>query len=301
METELFEELYLAGCQIRLNAELSEYTTIKIGGPAQAIVFPQTTEAFIKALNILKGREIQYKILGGGSNVIPPKSFHGIVVSTKALTGIEFSGNQVAFDCGMSVRRLLRLVASRGLSGLEFLSGLPGSLGGALFMNAGAFGGEIGNLVEEVTVLGNDLNVRSLKAEEIEFSYRHSSLRDYVILGAILKFDYAKPEKVIREMELVLKRRLEKQPLDQPSAGSTFKRPRNDFYVGTTIEALGLKGLRVGGVEISRKHAGFIVNRGNATQEDVVRLIEKVQELVYLTYDVKLETEVEIWKGGSYA
>ncbi|OAA30074.1 UDP-N-acetylenolpyruvoylglucosamine reductase [Kosmotoga arenicorallina S304] len=301
MDTELFEKLYLAGCQILPDVKLSEYTTIRIGGPARAVIFPQNLDAFIDTLSILAEKNEHYKILGGGSNVVPPDEYKGIVVSTRALTGAKFSGNRAVVDCGLGIQRLIRLAASHGLSGLEFLSGLPGSLGGALFMNAGAFGGEIGDLVEEVAVLDDGFNIKLLKAEEIEFSYRSSSLSNYVILNATLKFSYAQPEKVLKEMEHILKRRLEKQPLDQPSAGSTFKRPRKDFYVGTTIDALGLKGLRVGGAEISRKHAGFIVNRGKATQEDVVRLIERVREIVYSTYNVKLETEVEIWKGGSYA
>ncbi|AKI98057.1 UDP-N-acetylmuramate dehydrogenase [Kosmotoga pacifica] len=300
MKEQLFKSLYLAGCDVRLGEKLSQYTTIRIGGPAKAVVFPQTVSAFIDSLNILKEAGESYKILGGGSNVVPPPEFNGIVVSTRFLTGYETVDNRVTAECGITMRRLLRILVAEELSGLEFLSGLPGSLGGALFMNAGAFGGEIGSFVEEVTVLDDNLNLKILRADEIEFSYRYSSLQKYVILKAVLRLRHAPKEKIRKEMERILRRRLEKQPLDLPSAGSTFKRPREDFYVGTTIDALGLKGLRIGGAEISTKHAGFIINRGNATQEDVKMLIEKIQGLVFSAYGVKLEPEVKLWKGGSY-
>ncbi|ACR78986.1 MULTISPECIES: UDP-N-acetylmuramate dehydrogenase [Kosmotoga] len=297
LNNKLFRKLYLSGCEIKLDESLANYTTIRIGGRVDAVVFPMTIQAFSKCLEVLKAHSVPFKILGGGSNVVPPKSFNGIAVHTRYLANVRISGNKITAECGVPLRRVLDIAAEGGLSGLEFASGIPGTLGGALYMNAGAFGGEMSQVVESVSVLDDNLKPKKLSVEEIGYGYRQSLFKKngLTILSATLSLHEGKPEKIREKMQEILSKRLEKQPIHLPSAGSVFLRPKPDFYVGSTIDKLGLKGLRVGGVEVSRKHAGFIVNVGGGTQRDLVELIEKIKARVYEKTGVILQTEIDIW------
>ena len=297
LSNELFQKLYLSGCEIRLDEALSNYTTIRIGGKADAIVFPMTVQAFRTCLEILRIRSVPFRILGGGSNVVPPDRFNGVIVHTRYLTNIRISGDKITAECGIPLRRILDIAAESGLAGLEFASGIPGSFGGAIYMNAGAFGGEVAQLVESVDILDDNLELRRLFLEEIGYGYRQSLFKrsNITILSATLSLHKGDPKKIRKKMLEILSKRLEKQPIQHPSAGSVFLRPKPDFYVGSAIDKLGLKGLRVGGVEVSRKHAGFIVNVGNGTQRDLIELIEKIKARVYEKAGVVLQTEIDIW------
>lgn len=297
LNNKLFQKLYLSGCEIRFDESLANYTTIRIGGRVNAVAFPMTLQVFLKCLEILNTHSVPFKILGGGSNVVPPNSFNGVIVHTRYLTNVDISGNRITAECGIPLRRVLNLAAEAGLSGLEFASGIPGTLGGALYMNAGAFGGEISQVVESVDVLDDTLKPRKLSVEEIGYGYRQSLFKNngLTILSATLSLHKGEPKKIREKMQDILSKRLEKQPIQFPSAGSVFLRPKPDFYVGSTIDKLELKGLRVGGVEVSRKHAGFIVNVGGGTQKDLIELVEKIKSRVYERTGVVLQTEIDIW------
>ena len=297
---EIFEKLLELGADVRLKEPLANHTSMKLGGPVDYLVFPNDQESFVESIGFLNECDIPWRIMGFGTNLIVEDGEHpGAVLKTERLTSIHFKGSEVVAECGISLKRLCRLCALEGLSGLEFAYGIPGSLGGAIYMNAGAYGGEIGEVVKEVLVFDGKES-RWISGVELSFGYRESLLKKekLIALKAVLKLKRDDPQKVQGRMIDFLRRRIEKQPLDLPSAGSIFKRPRKDFYVGKAIESLGLKGYRVGGAEISRKHAGFIVNIGGAKFEDILKLIDLVKREVKRNYDVVLETEVEIWRSS---
>ncbi len=279
-------------CKFLFNEPLSLHTSMRVGGPAKIFAEPKTIESFICCFKQFPGA----KILAKGTNVIAPDEGVEVVISTLGLKNIEWKDNLLICEPGVTLHNLCRLTAEYGLSGLEFAYGIPGTVGGAVYMNAGAYGGEIGNLVEFVEVFDGE-KVLVIDREELSFSYRWSVLQEkkWVILKIGLRLNRDDPRAISERMESILKKRIEMQPLDMPSAGSVFKRPKPDFYVGKAIESLGLKGYRIGGAEISKKHAGFIVNSGNATANDVKALIEFIQKKVEEAYGVQLEPEVEIW------
>ncbi len=253
---------------------------------------PESLEEFLCALKLFP----EAKLLGKGTNVLAPDEGVDVVISTLGLNNFRFDGNLLVSEAGVPLSRLCIESAQRGLSGLEFSYGIPGTIGGAIFMNAGAYGGQMADVVEWVECFDGE-HVRVLHRAQLEFSYRNSVFkkRNWVVLRACLSLTKSDAEVVRSKMEEIMKRRLETQPLDLPSAGSFFKRPRNDFYVGKAIEQLGLKGYRVGDAQISTKHAGFIVNVGSATAKDVIALAQTVKELIEKHFNVVLEPEVDIW------
>ena len=296
--TDCFDILYSLGADVRLNEPLKWHTTIRVGGPARVFVQPYSVESLAEIVSFLKSEAIEFRIIGGGSNIICPARFEGVVVSTKNLNLMKSEGERVFVQAGTSVNTLIWHCLSEGLTGLEFLTGLPGSVGGAILMNAGAFGGELGNRVARVTYLDESNRAREIDGKAAGFSYRSSIFRssNKIILGAEFALRRGEKLEISRRMSEILAKRLEKQPLQYPSAGSVFMRPRPDFYVGSFIEKLGLKGFRVGDAEVSEKHAGFIVNKGDASQEDVLSLIEVIKQKVREAAGVDLGTEIEIWK-----
>ncbi|MBN2220191.1 MAG: UDP-N-acetylmuramate dehydrogenase [Kosmotogaceae bacterium] len=296
--TDYFASLYLSGADVRLEEPLEWHTTIRIGGPARVFVSPYSVESLSEALYLLKSEELPYKIIGGGSNVICPDRYEGVIVSTRNLNLLRSDGVKVFAQAGTSINSLIWHCLAEGLTGIEFLTGLPGSVGGAILMNAGAFGGEIGDRVNRVSYLDGRGKVIDVDSKNAGFSYRNSIFKSVggIVVSAEFLLEKGDRSEIKRKMKEILEKRISKQPLEYPSAGSVFVRPKPDFYVGSTIERLGLKSLRVGGAEVSQKHAGFIVNRGGACQKDVLTLVETIRKRVEEATGVILSTEIEIWK-----
>lgn len=279
-------------CRQLYNEPLNLHTSFKIGGPAKLFLIPQSIEQFVCALKLFPGA----KLLGKGTNVLPPDEGVDVVIGTLDLNRFYFDGDLLVSEAGTLLNKLCVEAAERGLSGLEFAYGIPGTIGGAVFMNAGAYGGQMCDVVEWVEFFDGK-NVVFARRDQLHFSYRDSIFRrnGWVILKVCLRLVKSDGKVVYSRMQQVMKKRVETQPLDQPSAGSFFKRPKPDFYVGKAIEELGLKGYRIGDAQISTKHAGFIVNLGSATAKDVLTLAETIKKLVEEKFNVVLEPEVDVW------
>lgn len=279
------------------NVSLSKYTTYRVGGVARVIVYPKNANCLIQLIRILKAHQIKYKILGKGSNLLfSDDPFEGVLIKLDEFDKLEFFGkNKVRVGAGYSLVKLSLVAAKRGLTGLEFASGIPGTVGGAVFMNAGAYKSDMGYIVQDVTVLTPDLRIIRLENKEMNFHYRTSFLHthpDYICLEVTLKLgkgEKAAIEKVIKDRR---KRRVESQPLEFPSAGSVFRNPEGMFS-GQMIEELGLKGFQIGGAMVSEKHANFIINHDHATSQDIKALIEYVKAKVKEEYHVELKVEQE--------
>lgn len=288
--------------KIEKDVFLSKYTTYKTGGMAKCIVSPKNTNSLIKLLKILKNNSIKYKILGNGSNLLfSDKVYDGVLIRLNEFNDVTFlSDTKLRVGAGYSLIKLSLLTARRGLTGLEFASGIPGSVGGAIFMNAGAYKSDMGYIVQEVRILTNDLRIITLENREMNFHYRSSYLQKrpgFICLDAVIKLnkgDRHAIESVIKDRR---KRRVISQPLEYPSAGSVFRNPEG-MYAGELIEKLGLKGLRKGGAQVSEKHANFIINRDNASSSDIKGLIDYVHDRVKDEYkvDLKIEQEFVNWE-----
>jgi len=286
---------------IRFDVPLAPYISFKIGGPAEVFCQPQNIEELIDILKVALNFNIPYFILGNGSNLlISDKGVDGIVIQTSALNQLKHEGNFIEAYCGATLKDLCYFAKEEGLSGLEFASGIPGTVGGAVFMNAGAYGSEIKDVLLSSDYLEpnldslNSLNpIKHLNANEHNFAYRRSIFQEKNLIHIKSVFQLQPEDKnIITEKMLSFEeKRKEKQPLDFPSAGSVFKRPEG-FYTGKLIEQCGLRGYQIGKAAISEKHCGFIVNLGGATAADVLALIKYVQETVYNRFGVKLETEI---------
>lgn len=290
-------EQYLPDLEVLQDEPMSRHTTFRIGGPAKRMAFPSSREQLVLLMSFAKDYGANPLVIGNGSNLlVPDEGLDRLVIDTSAnLNRVERgSGNTVLADAGATLARTADLACKSGLTGLEFAHGIPGTLGGGVVMNAGAYGGELKDVVTEVTALYPD-GVKVLTPAELDFSYRHSvfSAGEGIVLGAKVKLESGDPDAIKAKMDDLMARRKASQPLELPSAGSTFKRPTG-YYAGSLIEGCGLKGCRVGGAEVSSKHAGFLVNVGGATCADVLALIEKVQKTVYDAHGVMLEPEVKI-------
>lgn len=278
------------------NVLMKNYTSFKVGGPADIFVTPKTYEKVKEVINICKLNNVPYFILGNGSNVIVRDGgIRGVVINLGKLNKIEIEGNRIIAQSGALLSKVSNLALKSSLTGLEFASGIPGSIGGAVTMNAGAYNGEISNVIESVLVIDNNGEIRSLSKEKMELSYRMSAILKYkyVVLEAILKLKEGEYSTIKNRMNDLMRRRREKQPVEYPSAGSTFKRPEGHF-AAKLIEDTGLKGTNVGDAEVSVKHSGFIINKGNATAKEILELIEIVKNKVQQKFDVELNTEVRI-------
>lgn len=280
--------------RIKYNEPMKDHTTFRIGGPADIMVMPESVPEIIGVLEWARKQDLPYLVIGEGSNLlVKDGGIRGVVIKLGAgFNRVEFSGSEVEAQTGIKISRLAAMAADKGLGGLEFAEGIPGSLGGAVYMNAGAYGGEIGQVIKEVTVLSEAGEIRALEKSALEFGYRTSSIQNkgYIVLEAKLVLHPEEPHLIKQRMYELSRQRKEKQPLEYPSAGSVFKRPPGRF-VGPMIDELGLKGCRVGDAEVSSKHAGFIVNRGQATARDVLTLVSLIQQRVKETFGVDLETE----------
>ena len=288
----------LPDINIRYNEPMSKHTSFKIGGPVCAMLLPENAKELAITIRELRQKNIDFFVLGNGTNLLVSEQPHElIVVKTPTLDGgIELTGDTVikAYS-GVSLSRLASFACNNGLTGLEFAHGIPGSVGGAVFMNAGAYGGEVGNFIISVDVVNKAGELKSFTTAECGFSYRHSVFcgNDAVITGAEFKLTRGNEADIRAKMQTLAAERREKQPLDFPSAGSTFKRPPGG-YAASMIDECGLKGFQIGGAAVSEKHAGFVVNLGGATFDDVIRVIEHVKETVYLRTGVELVPEVKI-------
>ena len=284
------------GTAVFFGEPMRKHTTFRVGGTVSLFAEPKSLEAFVWAVRELRRRELPCLIVGNGSNLLFSDRPHALaVLSTARLDTLRLSGDSLISGAGVLLSRLASAALEACLTGLEFAHGIPGSLGGGIYMNAGAYGGELRDVVEAVTYLDNGGSLRTVPCAECDFGYRHSRFENTgeAILSATLRLRPGDPRESREKMDDLSRRRREKQPLNLPSAGSTFKRPRGDF-AARLIEAAGLKGLSVGGAQVSEKHAGFIVNTGGATAGDILALMDKVREQVYRTSGVTLEPEVRI-------
>ncbi|MFP4662567.1 MAG: UDP-N-acetylmuramate dehydrogenase [Halanaerobiales bacterium] len=279
--------------EVKYNISIKAYTSFKIGGPVDIFAVPHSITALQKLLCTIYKNKMNFFILGKGSNIIvADKGYRGIVIYTGELKKVRIENNLLSAEAGITLATLANKALAAGLTGLEFASGIPGTLGGALFMNAGAYGGEMKDVVKDALLLDYSGDEINLDSQQLKLSYRYSILQEKKLIAVKvnLKLKAGSKKEIKEKMKTLNRKRKEKQPLEWPSAGSIFKRPTG-YYSGPLIENAGLKGLRVGDAQISTKHAGFIINLGNATAADVKALIEKVQEVVHQKNGVKLEVE----------
>ena len=283
------------------DADMSRYTSFKAGGKAALLVEPQNIEELKKVLALLNEEECRYMVLGNGTNVlVKDEGYRGVIVRIgSAFDYVKREGNCLICGAGALLSVIAKTAASESLTGFEFASGIPGSMGGAVFMNAGAYGGEIKNILKQVTVITKDGGtVRDMTPAELDMSYRHTALHETgdIVVEAVLELEEGIEADIRAEMAELAAKRNEKQPVQYPSAGSTFKRPEG-YFAGKLIQDAGCKGLCVGGAEVSTLHSGFIINKGGATATDITRLMELVQACVFEQFGVKLEPEVRIIGG----
>lgn len=278
------------------DASLKEYTTYKVGGTAKCIIYPKNTSCLVTLINKLKANSIKFMVLGNGSNVLfSDKVYDGVIIKLDEFNKIEFNGNRIEVGAGASLMKVAYQSIRRGLTGLEFATGIPGSIGGAVYMNAGAYKSDMGYVVSRIKVLTPKMTVITMVNSELDFHYRTSFLKkhkDYICLEATIQLQQGNKEAIEQVVADRKKRRLESQPLEYPSAGSVFRNP-TDMFSGKLIEDLGYKGLIKGGAKISDKHANFIINFDNAKAEDVKELIEFIKQAVKEKYNVDLVVEQE--------
>ena len=282
--------------KVQRNVLLSKYTTYQVGGVAAAIIYPKDKDKLVLLCRLIRKYKLPYKILGNGSNLLfSDKKYNGVLIKLDYLNQIEFVRSKVICGAGASLMQVSREAVKRGLAGLEFASGIPGTVGGAIYMNAGAYKSDMGYVVQSVTVLTDELKIITLTNKEMDFHYRSSLLqreKDYICLEVVIKLvkgDRKELEKIVKERR---ERRKESQPLEYPSAGSVFRNPEGDF-AGRLIESLGLKGLTKGGAQVSVKHANFIVNKKDASAKDIHDLILFVKDAVLERYGIELKIEQE--------
>ena len=283
--------------QFILDAPMSEHTTFKIGGKADILIFPATIEEVANVLKLIYKNKIDFTIIGNGSNVLVlDNGIRGAVIKFNGqFATLKREGTKIIAAAGAKLKDVSNFAADNGLSGLEFAIGIPGSIGGAVFMNAGAYGGEMKSVVSKVTAVSKTGDIKEFNINELDLGYRHSIFQTngYAICEIELQLQNGNADEIKNQMNDFTARRESKQPLDYPSAGSTFKRPEGHF-AGTLIDKTGLKGLRVGDAMVSTKHAGFVVNAGHATAADVLSLIDEVKRRVYEAHGVMLSPEVRI-------
>ncbi len=277
------------------NALIKNYTTYRLTGIIKEVVYPSNKEELIELLKNLKDKK--YKVIGNGSNLIFLGDYDGTIIKLDSLNKLEIIDNIVNVEAGYNLMKLAIKTANYSLSGLEFASGIPATVGGAIYMNAGAYNKEMKDVVKEVTIIDDNGNIKILANKELKFAYRKSILKEknYICLGATLKLEKGKKEEILDLIKSRKERRVATQPLNYPSAGSVFTNPKDD-YAGRLIEEAGLKGCQIGGALVSQKHANFIINKNNASGEDVKKLIEFIQKKIKKKYGVELKTEQEIVK-----
>ncbi len=284
--------------KVKFDVPMSEWTSFRTGGIAECMVYPKTEEEIINTVKYAKGNKIPYYIMGNGTNtLVRDGGIRGIIIGLyQNFNAIDINEETgiIKVKAGALLSAVANLACRAGLSGIEFAGGIPGCIGGAIKMNAGAYDGEMKDIVESVKILKSDLSVKDYAKEEMGFDYRKSVITDTdVVLEVTVKLNKKDTNRIRAKMVDFAKRRKEKQPLNLPSAGSVFKRPKG-HYAGKLIQEAGLQGYTVGGAQVSKKHAGFVVNTGKATAADVEQILEDVKERVYEKYNVELEEEIII-------
>ena len=298
MKQRLTEELteLLGNDRVLTNEPMSRHTTFRIGGPADLFLLPNTIEEIKKIREICIREQEPYFILGNGSNLLVSDSgFRGVIIQTyRNLAQIQVEGDCIRAQAGTLLSGSAQAARAASLTGFEFAAGIPGTLGGAVVMNAGAYGGEMKDVLKEATVLDGEGQIRRIPVQELAMGYRTSVIKEagYTVLEAVISLKKGDPKQIRETMKDLAQRRISKQPLEYPSAGSTFKRPEG-YFAGKLIMDSGLRGYTHGGAQVSEKHCGFVINAGGATAKDVCELMEHVQETVYEKYNVKLEPEVK--------
>ncbi len=287
-------------CRYKLDESLKNHTTFKIGGNCRIAVFLNSQEAIKEITNFCRDTKIRFAVIGNGSNIIADDNdFNGAVL----IIGNDFSSinyirdGVVECEAGIMLTKFCTSVMKEGLTGVEFAYGIPGTVGGALYMNAGAYGGEMSDVVVSADYLDTDGTVKTIMKDNMDLAYRHSAFMNSgrIIIRVRFQLKKGMTEEIENKMKELLNKRREKQPLNYPSAGSTFKRPKG-AYAAALIEECGLKGFSVGGAQVSEKHSGFVINKGNATFDDIMKLVEKVKEKVKTDTGYELELEPEILK-----
>lgn len=278
------------------NAPLKEYTSYKVGGNAKLMIFPENIDKLIKLIGLIKYYELKFMVLGFGSNCLfSDKEYDGVIIKLDCLNNIEYKRNKVIAGAGASLMKVALSSSRKGLSGLEFATGIPGSVGGAVYMNAGAYKSDMGYVVSSIKVLTPKYRVITMVNKELDFHYRTSFLKkhpEYICLEATIKLKPGNKDEIMELVNERKTRRIESQPLEYPSAGSVFRNPEG-MFAGKLIEDLGYKGLIKGGAQISSKHANFIINYDNAKAKDIKELIDFIKSEVKEKYDVELKVEQE--------
>ncbi|MGX6961862.1 UDP-N-acetylmuramate dehydrogenase [Vagococcus xieshaowenii] len=286
----------LKGIRLFFDEPLSTYTYTRTGGPADVLVFPESQEQVRQVVDYCLSNHYPWLVLGNASNlIVKDGGIEGFVIILTDMKQVELTGNQLTVDAGASLIETTKLALEASLTGFEFACGIPGSIGGAVYMNAGAYGGEIKDIFTSCTVIWEDGTLEELTLDEMQFSYRHSILQEKkgVILSATFTLKKGKYDQIFAKMDELTFLRESKQPLELPSCGSVFKRPEGHF-TGALIQEANLQGYTIGGAQISMKHAGFIVNIGGATATDYMKLIAYIQEVIFEKNQVRLEPEVRI-------
>ncbi len=302
MEFTDFQRKFSTFCteiELLFDEPMAKHTSFRIGGGAEVMAFPKNREELSNLLLLSKQLDCKPVILGAGTNVLAPdEGMDGLVICLKgSLDGMKrLEGNRIHVMAGVTMARAATFAAGQNLGGMEFAHGIPGTVGGGIYMNAGAYGGEMADIVESVEIMDREGNLRTLSNAQMEFSYRHSILEatDDIVVGAVLCLQEAPMEEVQEKMKELIAKRSASQPLDLPSAGSAFKRPVGG-YAAALIDQAGLKGYQVGGAAISTKHAGFAVNLGGATADDVKNLLRQVSDQVFEQSGIRIEPEIRIW------
>ena len=282
--------------KIKLNEDLFKYHTFRIKGTADIVAEPSTIDDLIDMINICKENKYKYAVIGRGSNVLFSNGkYDGILIVTRNINGIVVDGNIIKCSCGAPLPLIAKKALDNSLTGLEKLSGIPGSIGGAILMNAGAYGVEIKDVLTSVTVCDDNGNIKKMNPSELNLSYRHSDVKKkkYIILECELTLNNGNKNDIKHIMDECKAKRMSSQPIEYPNAGSVFKR-EGEHFAGKLIDDCGLKGFSVGGAMISNKHANFIVNKDNATFNDVFDLITYIKQVVFIEKNIELHTEVEI-------
>ena len=289
-------EQILTKDRIRQNEPMKNHTPFRVGGPADIFLTP-SAEELPAVLSVCREEQMPVTVIGNGSNLlVGDQGIRGVVICIGfGMRGIRVDGEKIFLEAGVTLAAAAQQAAKAGLTGLEFASGIPGTFGGAVVMNAGAYGGEMKDVIVSVRVISEDGEILTLSKEELDLSYRHSVIpeRGYLVIdGELLLTREKDPDQITERMEELKKKRIEKQPLEYPSAGSTFKRPEG-YFAGKLIMDAGLRGFSVGGAAVSEKHCGFVINKGNATAADICALMDEVTRIVKEKYAVTLEPEVK--------
>ena len=285
----------LGSDNVKWEEPMKNHTTFRIGGPADYYLCPHSTAELQKVIEICKEENLPFFVQGNGSNLlVSDRGYRGVVIQLgKNFSDMEVKDERILVKAGALLSKTAKEALDAGLAGMEAVSGIPGTIGGAVMMNAGAYGGEMKDIVESVTVLNQEGELLTLSVEEMKMGYRTSIVKEkgYIVVSAVLKLRRGQRQAIREQMEDYKERRVTKQPLDMPSAGSMFKRPEG-YFAGKLIMDAGLRGFSVGGAQVSEKHCGFVVNKGDATAQDVLDLIHEVQRRVKEQFGVELEPEV---------